>query len=201
MKFGELASNYNWSIAQYIQHRRQRRADPMRRLKKHSRYVAATQVRQDPFLKGFRPTRGETEEREPVCLHARRRQGGHDGARARHGHDREAGLPCGADQEASGVGDERRAGVGHERDVVSGPQPIDQSPGLLCLVVFVQARAWRRDRVMREEPGRTAGIFGRNQLHLTQHPQRTQGDVFEVADRRGHHVKGARQGLYCTIAK
>ena len=36
-------------------------------------------------------------------------------------------------------------------------------------------------------------IFAGNQVNFFQDPQGSQGDVFEVADRRSHHVQARRQ--------
>src|SRR5579883_99507 len=47
------------------------------------------------------------------------------------------------------------------------------------------------DIVVGEQLAGGTGVLGRDNAHLAQHAQRSQGDVFEIADRRADQVEGA----------
>ena len=58
-------------------------------------------------------------------------------------------------------------------------------------VVLVQAGGAGGDGVAGEQVSRSARVFGGDQRHFPQDPQRPGRDVFEVADRRGDHEQRA----------
>lgn len=60
--------------------------------------------------------------------------------------------------------------------------------------MLVIAGQRRRDVVAVEQDARRARVLGGDQTHLAQHPQRAQGDVFEIADGRGDDVEGGHGG-------
>jgi hypothetical protein len=51
------------------------------------------------------------------------------------------------------------------------------------------------DVVSAKERAGDAGVFGGDQWHLLEDAQGAQGDVFEIADGRGHHVQGPHGGV------
>ena len=48
---------------------------------------------------------------------------------------------------------------------------------------------------MIEQPQGYPGIFGRDKIHLGKGLSRPWGQVPQIADRGGHHIKGAASGL------
>ena len=53
----------------------------------------------------------------------------------------------------------------------------------------------RRDAVVIEQLLRLPGIFAGDLVHFLEHAQGTQRDVFQIADGRGHKVKGGTRGM------
>ena len=59
---------------------------------------------------------------------------------------------------------------------------------LAVLVVLVEARRGRCDRVMLEEPGRAPRVFRGDEIDFAQHAKGAHRDVLEVPDGRPNYV-------------
>ncbi len=70
-------------------------------------------------------------------------------------------------------------------------QALDEPRRSRRLVVLVEARRRRRDRVVLKEPGRPAGVLRGDHGHFAQDPQRAQRDILEIADGCRDHIQGA----------
>jgi hypothetical protein len=44
---------------------------------------------------------------------------------------------------------------------------------------------------MAEKLAAVSGILGGHQIHLSENPQGAEGQIFQIADRRGHKIKGS----------
>ena len=125
---------------------------------------------------------------------------GRDGGRPGDGNDWELCVADSANQPGARVGDARRARVGDQRDVLACPKPGDQPWGLARLVVLAQADERLPDLVVREQLRRPSRVFGGDQIHLAQRPQRPERQVFQVADRRRDDEERCRpcvSGMEC----
>ena len=83
----------------------------------------------------------------------------------------------------------------HHRDRFSLSRPLDNVLSAFGFVVFVQAQQRLADLKMLEEFAGVAGIFAGDTVYLAQDSQSAQGDVFEVAQRRGYQIDCARHSL------
>jgi hypothetical protein len=87
------------------------------------------------------------------------------------------------------IGDQRRAGVGHQRHALARGEGAQQ-PRLARLPGGVAVRDGRRgDAVVAGELGEDARVLGGDQVGRAQHVERAQGDVAQIADRRCDNVK------------
>jgi len=87
------------------------------------------------------------------------------------------------------VGDAGHASVGDECDFCAGFEIDDQFGGFGHLVVLVVADGAGVDAVVIEELLRLARVFAGDYVNFFQDAQRSQGDVFEIADWGGDEVK------------
>ena len=92
-----------------------------------------------------------------------------------------------------GIGNQRRAGVGHQRDRLAGGEPRQQLRPRRGGVVLVVGRQRRGDAVMVEQPAGHAGVLAGDQVGGGQRLQRPQRDVAQVADRGGDQVQTGGQ--------
>ena len=95
----------------------------------------------------------------------------------------------GAHQLESGIGDQRRAGVGHQRDRRAIGKPAQQRRPRLRRIVVVVGRERRGDGVAVEEFSRHPRILAGDQVGAGQRRERAQRDVAEIADRGGDDVQ------------
>ena len=102
-----------------------------------------------------------------------------------------SGLVHRAHELEAGIGDERRAGIGHERDGVALGETRDQLRPRLGGVVIVVGRQRRRDAVVIDELAGDAGVLASDHVGGGQYLQRAQGGVAQVADRGCDNVKPA----------
>ena len=107
------------------------------------------------------------------------------------GNDADARFGRGVDQTVARVGNTRGAGVADQRHVLSRVQAVDQLRRLGRFGVVVIARQPRGYVVMREELAGVASVFRGDQIDFPQDAQRSDGDVFQIPDRRGDDVQRA----------
>ena len=79
------------------------------------------------------------------------------------------------------------------RDGLSRRQLGQHARPLALGVVLVIGAGRPRDREMGEQRAAVARVLAVDHIGPGQHGQRPQGDVGEVADRRGHHIEAGRQ--------
>ncbi|MNH39093.1 hypothetical protein D3C79_1002130 [compost metagenome] len=93
------------------------------------------------------------------------------------------------------VGNQRRAGIGNQCDVVPGQQTGEKAAALITLVVLMAGGQGGIDTKVLQQTNGVTGVLGGNQRHIAEHLERPGTHVIQVADWRGHHVKRARSGL------
>jgi hypothetical protein len=98
---------------------------------------------------------------------------------------------CLPDNTVPGIRDTRCPGIAHQRDLQPALQFLQKHTSLFVLIMFVIARRRLVDVVVSQEPRGVPGILTRDQVHLAQHPQCPQRDVFQVSDWGGDHIKGS----------
>ena len=121
----------------------------------------------------------------------RRQRGGRAGDRLH----RNAALDGGPDQAIPRIGNQRHAGIRHQRDHRARPQPRRQFLAALRLVVLVVTDGGRLDSVVRQKHARPPRILAGDQAGLFQHPHRAEGDVLQVPDGRGDKIEQAGHSL------
>ncbi|MOA17584.1 hypothetical protein D3C78_1378480 [compost metagenome] len=131
--------------------------------------------------------RQEAFEHETIGRQPCRRQRGDHRTGARHRDHRNAGGTRLAHQVIAWIGDKRRPRIGDQGDVFAGLQPLEETPALLAFIVLVTRRQGRIYSEVLQQTHGMAGIFGRNQRHLAQHPQGARTDVIQIANRRSDH--------------
>ena len=133
--------------------------------------------------------RQKSDEQELIGRQARDGQCRHHRRGAGQCRDLVTGVLRGADELIAGVGDQRRAGVGHQRDRRAFGQPAQQHRPRLRRIVLVIGRQRPGDAVAVEQLVRDAGILAGDQVGAGQRLQGAQRDVAEIADRGGDDVQ------------
>ena len=121
------------------------------------------------------------------------RQRRHQRARPRHRLDAQARRNRRLHHALARIADARAAGVGHQRDLLAAPQPLDDflaPPGLVELEVAQQR--FGDAEMLQQLPG-APRVLRRHHVALLERAQRAQRDVLQVADRRGDQVERARR--------
>ena len=95
-------------------------------------------------------------------------------------------------EQEAGVGDARRARVRDESDRFALLKGLDDGGALGELVVLEVARGRHMDAEMAQERAGAACVLAGHQPHFLEHTEGPDGDVFEIADGRSHHVQRAR---------
>ncbi|MNH11373.1 hypothetical protein D3C79_708860 [compost metagenome] len=95
----------------------------------------------------------------------------------------------------TGVRDQRRTGIGDQRDVIASQQAREKATALFPLVVLVTGRQGGIDPEMLQQTNGMTRVFRSDQGHIAEYFQRPRAHVIQVADGRGHHVKRASSGL------
>ena len=96
----------------------------------------------------------------------------------------------GVDETKPGIGDERRARVGHDcRGKPFPHEPIDRRGRDVALVVLVQRRDPARDRVPLTQPCRDAAVFREDDVDVTERRRRARRQIPEMTDRRRDDVQ------------
>ena len=105
---------------------------------------------------------------------------------------RGAGVLRGAHQPVARIGDQRGAGIGHQRDRAAVAEASEDFRPRRLRIVVVIGRERRLDAVAVEQPGGDAGVLARDEIGSRQRLQRPQRDVGEVSDRGGHQIEPGR---------
>ena len=100
-----------------------------------------------------------------------------------------SGLAGRAHQLEARIGNERRAGVGHQRDRLARGEPRQELRPRRRGVVLVVGRQRRRDAVVVEQLPRDPRVLAGDQVGRGEGLQRPQRDVAQVADRGGDEVQ------------
>ena len=98
-------------------------------------------------------------------------------------------LLRGAHELIAGIGNQRRAGVGDERDCGAVAEPLEELRPRRRGVVIVVGRERRDDGVAIEELARHPRILAGDQIGAGKRRERAQGDIAEIADRRRHDMQ------------
>src|SRR5207237_10593195 len=93
------------------------------------------------------------------------------------------------EQAESRIGNSRRPGIADYRDPRSRSKLLDEFRRPRGLIVLVIAGRTRGYSVMIEQLLRLTGVLAGDEINLLQHSNGAQGDVFEIADRRGNEVE------------
>ncbi len=133
--------------------------------------------------------RQEAGKQERIGRQARRRQRSQHRRRPRNGHDPDPGSLRLLDQPEARIGNQRRAGVRHQRHAPSLLQRCDQlRPGLGRVVLVICDRPLP-DAVAVEQHSRHARVLAGEHVRPRKRLQRAQRDVAEIADRRRHQIE------------
>ena len=100
-----------------------------------------------------------------------------------------AGLLGGAHQLESRIGNQRRAGVRHQRDRGAVGEPAQQLGPRLRGIVVVVGRQRGRDGVAVEQLAGDAGVLAGDQVGAGQRGKRAQRNIAEIADGGGDDVQ------------
>ncbi|MNS73802.1 hypothetical protein D3C72_1072540 [compost metagenome] len=93
------------------------------------------------------------------------------------------------------IGNQRRAGIRDQRNVITCQQSGEKATAFIPLVVLMASCQRCIDAKVLQQTNRMTGVFCGNQGHITEHFQCPRTHVIQVADGRGHHVKRASSGL------
>ncbi|CAN5732736.1 hypothetical protein BH18ACT17_BH18ACT17_04340 [soil metagenome] len=146
-----------------------------------------------PWLPGQEPL-----EDEPIG-----RQPGHD-ERADRG--RGAGndlhvdtcVDAGSDEAIPGIGHGRRPTVGHERDVVTVAEPLQEPADPFALVALEVREQGHLDLQPGQQPAGPAGVLAGDEVHLPEHLARTRRQIAQVADRGRDEPQRSTHGSRVT---
>ena len=145
----------------------------------------------EPVLTLAPAARQEPLERPARSGHPGRHDRGQDGRRAGERHHPPAlGGPC-RHEIGARVADGRRPGVGHEGEVGTAPEMLEQRGRPRGVALGVITRRPRRDRVAIQQAPRVARVLGGDERHGPENLERPESDVAQVPDRRGDHVEHA----------
>src|SRR5690242_17797658 len=89
----------------------------------------------------------------------------------------------------SRIGEERRARIAHQRDVLAGGEAGQERFGALRFVVLMQRYERLCEPERLEERSRMARILGGNHIGALERLASTLAEVAKVADRRGYDLK------------
>ena len=99
------------------------------------------------------------------------------------------------------IGDQRRAGVRYQRDVLASLQLAQQLFRASLLVVFVIAHQRLRNAVAVQQLARLPRVLARDLVHFPKNAQGAQRDVLQVADRGRDDVEcSAHADQYRSLA-
>ena len=121
-------------------------------------------------------------------------QGRHEGGGTGQATHLHAGLPAGAYEQETRIADSGGTRIGNQG--VSGTclKFLSKLVDHRMLIVGVVGPQGRFDAVMLQQGTGRAGVFGQDQINITQEAQGPLGDVFSVTDGGGDEVE---QRTYC----
>ena len=99
------------------------------------------------------------------------------------------GLAGRAHQLVTGIGDQRRAGVRHQRDCLACGKTRKQLRPRFGGIVLVIGRERRRDAVAFGELAGDAGVLAGDDVGAGEQFERAQGDVAQISDRCRHQIE------------
>jgi hypothetical protein len=137
--------------------------------------------------------RQEADEAEIVARQARCGERGECGRSAGDRDDADAFVARRGDEAVARIGDQRGAGVGNERDGLAGLQRRDQLRAGGIGIVLMIGDGFRLDRIAVEQAAGDAGILAGEDIAGGQRFERADGDVAEIADRRGDDIEARLQ--------
>jgi outer membrane PBP1 activator LpoA protein len=172
--------------------------DAMRRLEQHdgARLLREARERRTPFG----GTRGQ-EAFEDEAIGGQRRHGQRRGDRRGPGDaaHRHAGRRRRAHQEEPRVGDERRAGIAHQREARAAAQAFDQWLDARRLVVVVERLERAGNPAGGEQAPGMARVFGEHQLGRFQARAGARAQVVNIADRRRNDIQSADRSCHYNL--
>ena len=126
--------------------------------------------------------------------------GGRDRRRAGQRGDSDSRRERCPDEREPGVADERRARIGHQRDVVPGPQARHQLGGTAVLVVGVVRERPGGDAVVPGERGEMARVLGCDDGDVLQQVAGADRQVVRIPDRDRDEAQGSAHAasIGCT---
>ncbi len=155
----------------------------------------------EPRAPRLLPRRQESFEEEPVGRQARARDRRHHRGGARHGSHHVAGGLRLPHQLEAGIGDQRRAGVGHERHRVAGIEPRQQLRPCRGGVVVVIGDERRVQAIAVEQPVGHASVLAGHHVDAGQDFERTQRHVPKIADRGRHEIQSRRRPCSLDVVR
>jgi hypothetical protein len=111
------------------------------------------------------------------------------GARSRQDGDRKPFRAAGPDESGAWIGDARHAGICHQSDMQALRDAGDELRGARGFIMLVKADKRFGDFEVMEEHARVAGILCRDQIACPQSLQCPQGNIPQIANRRGDNAQ------------
>jgi hypothetical protein len=142
----------------------------------------------------------EAGEEEAVARQAGKDERGERRRGAGQRRDRQPFLDRGPHQLEARVRDERRPGVGDERDPAALAEPVEQHRADAVGIVIMIGEARRRDAMDRQKLAGDPRVLAGDEVGTAQHVERAQGDVGGIPDRRRDDVEAGLQPLPCLIS-
>ncbi len=191
IKLGQLTAHTGFAVAQNGVHIRQRVVQSRTCLEKDKGGLGGGEVGQE-----CTPRRAligqEAGEQKPVGRQARQAQGRQHAGRAGDRVNIGAGFTRDFDQAEAGVGNQRRTGVGNLRDHLPNTQALDDFRQDLRAGVVVITQQWLLQAVCRKQLCGDAGVFRQHDIGGPQNVEGAQGNVAQIADRRGDDIEAWR---------
>ncbi len=186
---GQLASQQYPPLAtQHLLHVLQTLKQTVRRLVDHPGPVfrcKRLQTLPTPVSLGRKkPLKGKA-----VRRHTRRTERGNQGTGPRHRRYSDTSLARLTHQVVTGVGDQRRTGIGNQGNIITGQQTLNQPLTLIPFIMVMTGRHRRINTEMLHQPGAVAGVLGSNQADILEHLKRSRTHILKITDRRSHHKK------------
>jgi hypothetical protein len=191
---GEFPRDHRRTVAEDRRRVGEHLGEAVGRLEQHQRAGDAGDERKaGPPGRALR--RQKAFEEEPVRRQARddERRGHGGGAGDRR--NREPFGNGGLDQFVARVGDERRAGVGHERQRLTLAYPVDHTLANRVVRVLVIGDQRRGDAVVGKKRLGDPRVLCQHGVGRRKRGERPERDVLQVADWCGDHVEAVREGL------
>ena len=142
--------------------------------------------------------RQEAFENKLLCRQARVDQSRHKSSRSRQTLHFDAAFHTLTHQKKPRIGDGRCTCIGHQGQSLSRLDTVSDTFHHLMLVADMESGHRLADVEMTQQIARSAGILGKNSIHLLQNTDGAKCDVFKVANRRRNEIQLAH-GLFIRI--